>query len=37
MVKKDTWKSKENLKNASKLVKEFEKEYRRAEEEEARQ
>jgi len=36
MVEKYTWKSKENLKNASELVEEFEKEYRKAEEEEAR-
>jgi len=35
-MEEDTWESKENLKNASELVKEFEKEYRRAEEEETR-
>ena len=28
MVEKDTWKNKENLKNAKELVEEFEKEYR---------
>jgi len=35
-VEEDTYKSKENLKNTSDLVEEFEKEYRRAEEEETR-
>jgi len=35
-VEEDTWKSQENLKNVSKLVEEFEREYRRAKEEEAR-
>jgi len=34
MAEKDTWESKENLKNASNLVEEFEKEYRREEEKE---
>jgi len=33
-VEEDTWKSKENLKNAMEIVKEFEKEYSREEEEE---
>ena len=33
-AEKDTWESKENLKNASDLVEEFEKEYGREEEEE---
>jgi len=28
MVEKDTWKSKENLKNTKELVEEFEKKYR---------
>jgi len=37
MAEKDTWESKKNLKNANELVKEFEKEYRRAKEKEARQ
>jgi len=37
MVEEDTWESKENLKNASELVEEFEKEYERIEEEEVRQ
>jgi len=37
MVEEDTWKSKENLKNAMELVKEFKREYRREEEEEVRQ
>jgi len=32
-AEEDIWESKENLKNASELVKEFEKEYGRAEEE----
>ena len=36
-MEENTWESKENLKNASELVKEFEKEYGRAEEEETRQ
>ena len=36
MAKKDTWKSRENLKNAMKLVEEFKKEYHREEEEEIR-
>jgi len=36
MAKEDMWESKENLKSAMELVKEFEKEYRREEEEEAR-
>jgi len=36
MTKEDTWKSKENLKNTSELVEEFEKKYGRAKEEEAR-
>jgi len=35
-VEEDTWESKKNLKNTSDLVEEFEKEYGRAEEEEAR-
>ena len=35
-MEEDTYKSKENLKNTSDLVEEFEKEYRRAEEEETR-
>jgi len=35
-VEEDTWESKENLKNASNLVQEFEKEYKREEEEETR-
>jgi len=37
MTEEDTWKSKENLKNAMELEKEFEKEYSRNEEEEVRQ
>jgi len=37
MAEEDTWESRENLKNASDLVEEFEKEYGREEEEEARQ
>jgi len=37
MAKEDTWESKENLKNIMELVKEFEKEYCREEEEEVRQ
>jgi len=36
-AEEDIWKSKENLKNAIELVKEFEKEYRREKEEEVRQ
>jgi len=36
-AEEDTWESKENLKNTSKLVEEFEKEYGTVEEEEARQ
>jgi len=36
MAEEDTWESKENLQNASKLVEEFKKEYRREEEEKAR-
>jgi len=35
-AEEDTWKSRENLKNAMELVKEFEKEYHREEEEEVR-
>jgi len=35
-VEENTWESKENLKNAMELVKEFEKEYSREEEEEVR-
>jgi len=35
-AEKDTWESKKNLKNASDLVEEFEKEYEREEEEETR-
>jgi len=34
MAEEDTWESRENLKNASELVEEFEKEYGREEEEE---
>jgi len=34
MAEEDTWESKENLKNASELVEEFEKQYGREEEEE---
>jgi len=37
MVKENTWESKENLKNVMELVKEFEREYCRGEEEEVRQ
>jgi len=37
MAEEDTWESKKNLKNTNELVEEFEKEYGRAEEEEARQ
>jgi len=33
MAKENTWKSRENLKNAMELIKEFEKEYCREEEE----
>jgi len=36
MAEKDTWESRENLKNVMKLVKEFEKKYSREEEEEVR-
>ena len=36
MAEEDTWESRENLKNASDLVKEFEKEYGREKEEETR-
>ena len=36
-AEEDTWESKENLKNAMELIKEFEREYRREEEEEVRQ
>ena len=36
MAKEDTWKNRENLKNAMELVKEFKKEYYREEEEEVR-
>jgi len=36
MAEKDTWESKKNLKNASELVEEFEREYGGTEEEEAR-
>ena len=36
MAKEDTWESKENLKNAMELVKEFAREYYREEEEEVR-
>jgi len=36
MAEEDTWESRENLKNASDLVEEFEKEYGKEEEEEAR-
>jgi len=36
-AKEDTWENKENLKNTSELVKEFERDYEKAEEEEARQ
>ena len=35
-VEKDTWKSKENLKNAMELVEDFEKRYHIEEEEEVR-
>ena len=37
MAEEDTWKSKENLKNAMELVEEFERGYSREEEEEAKQ
>ena len=36
MAEEDTWESRENLKNASDLVEEFEKEYGREEEEKTR-
>jgi len=36
MAEEDTWESRKNLKNASNLVEEFEKEYEREEEEETR-
>jgi len=36
MAEENTWESRKNLKNASDLVKEFEKEYGREEEKEAR-
>jgi len=36
MAEEDTWESRENLKNASDLIEEFEKEYGREEEEETR-
>jgi len=36
MAKKDTWESRDNLKNVMKLVKEFEREYCREEKEEVR-
>ena len=36
-TEKDTWESRENLKNTMKLVEEFKKEYHREEEEEVRQ
>ena len=36
MTEEDTWESRENLKNAMDLVKEFKKEYCREEEEEVR-
>ena len=35
-MEEDTWKSQENLKNMSKLVEEFKREYGKAEEEETR-
>jgi len=35
-AKEDTWESKENLKNTMELVKEFEREYSREEEEKVR-
>jgi len=35
-VEEDTWESQENLKNMSELVEEFEREYGKTEEEEAR-
>ena len=35
-AEEDTWESKENLRNAIELVEEFEREYRREEEEEVR-
>jgi len=37
MAEEDTWESRENLKNTMELVEEFEREYGREEEEEARQ
>ena len=37
IAEEDTWESRENLKNAMELVKEFKKEYCREEEEEVRQ
>jgi len=36
MAEENTWESKENLRNAIELVEEFEREYRREEEEEVR-
>jgi len=36
MVEEDTWESRENLKNMMELVKKFEKEYCREEEEKVR-
>ena len=36
MVEEDTWESRENLKNVMELVEEFEKKYRREEEEEVK-
>jgi len=36
-VEEDTWESQENLKNMSELVEEFEREYKKAKEEKARQ
>ena len=36
MAEEDTWENRENLKNAMKLVEEFEREYHREEEEELR-
>jgi len=36
-VEKDTWESRENLKNAIELVEEFEKKYHREKEKEVRQ
>ena len=35
-MEKDTWESRENLKNAMELVEAFKREYRREEEEEVR-